>query len=62
MKLITPITYHSHYKGVRIWKHGSWFKFLDKRCRWNGRNTAKQGGTLAALKGDIDWYLQNGWV
>jgi hypothetical protein len=53
---------HSVYRGVQICRRGTCFVFLDKQGNEHVRNTAKKGGTLTALKGDIEYYLSKGWV
>lgn len=64
---------HSIHKGIQIFEeidqadvfNGTptrYFAFYDKRGFRHVRNTRVKGGTLTALKGDIDFYVSQGWA
>ncbi len=56
----SPVT--ATHNGVKIYQEGTIRGFFDIYGHLHIRNSAKRGGTLAALREDIDWYIKNEWV
>lgn len=51
------------YLNVPIFKTAEgYFAFNDSAGNLHIRNPKKKGGTLTALKQDIDFYRAQGWV